>query len=276
MIPEASRPEPCDSQALLQEFPVRHVPAWILCAVLDGMREGVAVVDREGRVLLCNREGERLAGIGSTQTRPEEWTNTYGIYYPDGETPVPTEYLPLVRAMRGESVDDFEVFVRNPKIPEGIPLSLTARPLLNSKGELWGGFVIFRDLTSQMKSEEALRSSERRFRALIERSSDGIALLSREGEVLYSGPSTQRILGYGPSEVFGRSMLQFVHPDDHAGLLADLGELLRSPGSMTRTEVRVCRKDGSWVRVESVLSNHLANPDIGAIVANFREVDRHG
>lgn len=55
---------------------------------------------------------------------------------------------------------------------------------------------------------------DRYARALIEYTFDLILLLDRVGKVLYASPSAKRLLGYDPDAVTGRSVFEFLHPDD--------------------------------------------------------------
>ena len=72
---------------------------------------------------------EAILGTGRTAGGPENWTPHFGFYLPDQVTPYPPADLPLARAMRGESVDVAEVFMRPSGRPEGVWLSVTARPV---------------------------------------------------------------------------------------------------------------------------------------------------
>lgn len=127
------------------------------------------------------------------------------------------------------------------------------------------------DVTERRMAEEAVRDSERRFRALVENSSDGIALVSRDGNVAYLGPSTSKIIGYQPEELMGQSVLGIVHPDDVAEAGQTLSEVV-SEGTSVPKAYRVRHKDGSWRWIEIRATNLLEEPSVQAIVANYRDI----
>src|SRR5262249_27972334 len=140
----------------------------ILQAVLHSMADGVAVADEHGKFLLFNPAAERILGFGPMDVTPEEWSEHYGCYLADGMTPCPVEKMPLVRAIRGEDVDDFEEYIKNPKRPDGVWLSVSARPLLDETGAVRGGVSVYRDISAHKFAEEARKASERRFRDLFQ------------------------------------------------------------------------------------------------------------
>src|SRR5437870_4607419 len=111
-----------------------------------------------------------------------------------------------------------------------------------------------------------------RFRALIENSSDGIALLADDATVLYASPPTAWILGYEAEEMIGKHALAHIHVDD----LPRTRELCRHLRQTTDThlscQLRYQHKDGSWRWLESNFNNLLAEPGVAAIVVNFRDV----
>jgi PAS domain S-box-containing protein len=150
------------SQAALEE------QTRVLRSILDGMTDGVAVADTKGKFLLFNAAAERILGIGATDTPPERWAEHYSLYLPDRVTPYPVDQLPLIRAMRGESVDQCELFVRPGSGLMGVWLSVSARPLLSEQGELFGGVAVFKDSTNRKQAEAALRESEALYQSLIE------------------------------------------------------------------------------------------------------------
>ena len=84
----------------------------ILQSVLDCMGDGVIVADSSARFLVFNPAAERILGHGRTNTSSQEWSRHYEIFLAEGTIPCPADDLPLIRAIRGESVDHAELYVR--------------------------------------------------------------------------------------------------------------------------------------------------------------------
>jgi PAS domain S-box-containing protein len=129
-----------------------------------------------------------------------------------------------------------------------------------------------RDITERKRTEEALRQSEERFRALVENSADGIVLIGAQGTITYASPATTRILGYTIDEYVGRNGFELVHPDEAERLAGILAEMLQKPGYPVTVQYRLRHKDGSWRWIEGVGTNLLAEPSVRAIVANYRDI----
>lgn len=127
----------------------------ILQSVLDSMGDGVVVANEEGNFILFNSAAEKILGVGPKSMPRQEWPEHFGIYLPDGVTPVPADDIPLAQALRGKSVEGAELFLRNPKNPDGIWINVTATPLTDEGAVRRGGVAVFRDI-SQNKQAEGL------------------------------------------------------------------------------------------------------------------------
>ncbi len=135
-----------------------HERVQLTDAILRNMSDGVIVADGSARLTYMNDSIVRMVGIGRTDVPPGEWVAVYGVFHPDQVTPFAYEDLPLVRAIRGESSDHVEMFVRNVRVPQGIFLSVDARPLRNEAGEVSGGVAMVRDLSQTIAAREAFAS----------------------------------------------------------------------------------------------------------------------
>jgi len=131
----------------------------ILQSILSDMGDAVIVADKHGNFLLFNPAAERMFGQGAIHTPPSEWPQRYGLYLPDKVTLFPYEQLPLRRSIRGEEVNNIEVYVRNEKVPQGLWTRITGRPLREATGELLGGVIVCRDITA-IKEEEFFRAGQ--------------------------------------------------------------------------------------------------------------------
>jgi PAS domain S-box-containing protein len=124
------------------------------------------------------------------------------------------------------------------------------------------------DVSSQKDAEAALHTSEERFRALVEHSREAITLLDADGVLLYSSPANRDVLGGDPDAAIGRSVLSAIHPDD----AHTFGAVLARPGVPISGMIRARHADGSWRWIEGTGVNLLHDPNVGAIVVNFRDV----
>jgi PAS domain S-box-containing protein len=121
-------------------------------------------------------------------------------------------------------------------------------------------------------AENEVRQREKRFRALIENSSDGIGLIGPDGMFLPSTPSTVAALGWSPEEVQGLSLFDMVHPEDHAPAAAIFADVLANPSRAVPFQLRCRHRDGSWRWAEGVGRNLLADPSVQAVVIHYRDI----
>ena len=144
----------------------------ILQSILSSIGDGVVVSDDKGQFLLFNPAAEKLLGITVKElgpANPANWSAQFGCYMPDKATPYPSDQLPLARAIRGEEVNETEVYIRNDKNPKGLWLSVTGRPLKDTRGMLKGGVVALRDVTGRKNAEDQLRQAHAQLQKSLEK-----------------------------------------------------------------------------------------------------------
>ncbi len=126
--------------------------------------------------------------------------------------------------------------------------------------------------SAMARARDALRESEAYFRSLVENARDVIHVINPDRTTRYVTPSVQRLLGWDPEELIGRSVLEFLHPADTERAMAELRAGRLKPGTGIPIEVRVRHKDGEWRTFEGVARNLVDDPTVRGIVVNSRDV----
>lgn len=145
-------------------------------------------------------------------------------------------------------------------------------PTLDENGKVIRIDGVNRDVTERKMWEESLLDSEKKFRALIENSKDGIALTDSEARFLYVSPAVESILGYKPEELLGEYAYNVIHADFQESNLMDFFQEDGIPKANADISLKVLHKDGSWKWVEASVSMKLDDPSVKAVVTNFRDV----
>lgn len=123
-----------------------------------------------------------------------------------------------------------------------------------------------------LRERSALQASEKRFRALIENSAEGVTLLDENGKILYASPSIDRIFGYQPSDTLHRNMMEYIHPDDLPKVLNVMKEILQQPEKTFSVELRALHQRGSWLWVDVLGQNLLGDPAVRGVIVNVRDI----
>lgn len=152
-----------------------HPQMKILPSILNTIANGVIVVDNAGNILFFNPESERLLRTTLTGSKIEECFQQYETLLPDMLTAYPAGEELLKQALRGECVNGTEMFLRHPKVPEGIWLSMSAQPLTDPQRLIRGAVIVLSDITGRKLLEKQIAEiSEREQRRIGQDLHDGL------------------------------------------------------------------------------------------------------
>jgi PAS domain S-box-containing protein len=147
-----------------------------------------------------------------------------------------------------------------------------AVPVKDQQGRISKWFGTCTDIEDRKQAEALLHASEARFKALIEKSHDAVALLDANGAFTYVTPALLRMSGWAAHQFLGKIYYAWKHPDD-VDLAADRhAALLRQPGASFTGQTRLRHKDGTYFWVEATVTNLLAEPNVKALVVNIRDI----
>lgn len=149
---------------------------------------------------------------------------------------------------------------------ESIGRDLSDNPNIN------GYLINARDITERKIAEKEIEANEQRFKGLAQNSSDIICLLNEKGKILYVSPASKRILGFEESEMEGKNMIDFIHPEDRTKTMRAFLRRKTNPDAERPISYRMKNKKGNWLYIESIGSNQLNNQVIGGIIINSRDV----
>lgn len=128
------------------------------------------------------------------------------------------------------------------------------------------------NLTERKKAEEKIITTEKRYKALIENSTDGLTVIDINGTVVDMSPSGKKILGYDANEIIGNIRPDLIHPNDQELHFTAFAEIIKDPSKVKQFEYRHKMPDGRYKWLECSYSNLLNEPSIGAIVLNYRDI----
>ncbi|MEO6725645.1 MAG: PAS domain S-box protein [Blastocatellia bacterium] len=124
----------------------------------------------------------------------------------------------------------------------------------------------------RFQSEAKLLASEARFRAVTEKSGEGISLILPDATLIYASPSITQILGYTPADILGSKVDARIHPDDSPRFKELLYSLSQTAGSNATLSYRSLHRDGHWRWIEAAITNLLHEPSVQGIVVNYRDM----
>jgi diguanylate cyclase (GGDEF)-like protein/PAS domain S-box-containing protein len=237
--------------------------------LIERMREGVAQKDPDGVLQFVNASFCEMSGYSR-----EELIGRDAIFMLAVEEDATLMRKKLVERQRGVS-DHYEVRMRR-RDGTVIWVDISGAPIFDAEGRVVGSIGVYNDITVRREASQALRESEERYRVMADNSTDLIARSDATGHLLYASPAIETILGYAPAEVIGKSILAFVHPEDH-DVVRVATESLAWTGPMTFS-YRAKRRGGTEVWLETTTRAVLdpATRQVIEVVSVSRDVtERH-
>jgi PAS domain S-box-containing protein len=218
--------------------------------LFDLVPVAIYVCDADGIIREYNRRACELWGRDPTGNGEEpRFCGSYKIYYPDGR-PMPHDEYPMARALRGEKLtpEDLEIVIERPdgERRHAVP---APRVLTDKHGKITGAINCLFDITERKRAETAAM----RLAAAVQSSHDAIAAKTLNGIITDWNQSAERIFGYKPKEIIGKSVLTLI-PKDRQDEEQEILRRIRCGESLDHYETVRRRKDGQLIDVSLTIS----------------------
>jgi PAS domain S-box-containing protein len=146
-------------------------------AVMNGIADMIAVCDADGRLVFFNQAARSVHGELLNALSAADWSRSYGVLAGDGQRPLAPSEMPLVRALANPDVVHVVPFMLQAEDGERTSYVSHARAIRNKAGEVIGAVSTSRDVTLQMRAEEAKQQSDALYRASREAMLDAYFIL---------------------------------------------------------------------------------------------------
>ncbi|MBD2510268.1 response regulator [Nostoc muscorum FACHB-395] len=139
-----------------------------LTQFLEAMPVGVFIIDAEGEPYYTNHIGQQILGQGAiAEVSSEQLSEVYQAYLAGTDQLYPSDRLPILRALLGEStrIDDMEVR----HFDKIIPIEVLGKPIYDESGNLAFAMATFFDITQRKQAENLLAEYNRTLEAQVKK-----------------------------------------------------------------------------------------------------------
>jgi PAS domain S-box-containing protein len=209
-------------------------------SIIDLAPDGIVTADLRGVITSCNSTFLKQTGLSRDKLVGKHFSKMPGLFKSDISA-----YLKVIAAMiKGKPIPSFEA---KWKRADGLVCwgEIHVAPLKKDR-KITGFQAITRDITERKHTEEALRESEEKYRAIFESFHDVYYRTDREGLVTIISPSVRSHAGWDPEDIIGHPVTDFYEDPSER---ENFKEKLKESGVINDHELKLLAKDGRVINV---------------------------
>jgi PAS domain S-box-containing protein len=229
--------------------------------IIEFLPDATFVIDTDSKVIAWNRAIEQMTRVSKAEMIGK---GEYALPFYGERRPILIDLALLPDAefekrkydISQRSADTIYGDVHVPKIygGKGAYLSAAASRLRDAAGNIVGAIESIRDITGRIKTEESLRESEEKYRAIIENMQEGYHEVDLKGNFTFFNESMYRMLGYEREELLGMNYRQYADEENTRKVYRVYNRVYRTGESVKNFEWQIIRKDGDHRDIEVSIS----------------------
>lgn len=229
-----------------------------LLDIIEFLPDATFVIDLDKRVIAWNRAIEEMTGVLKTDIIGQG-DYAYAIPFYGYRRPILIDLIGTEGTTadasyswleRADNRIVAEAYIPSLRGGSGAWIWVTASPLLDPAGSRYGAIESVRNITERKRSEQALRDSEERYRALFRDNPSMYFTIDADGDIIAVNQYGASGLGYTVPELEGQSVFHVIHQPDQEAARAHLQACLQDPSQVHDWQFRKVKKDGSILWVE--------------------------
>jgi PAS domain S-box-containing protein len=240
-------------------------------ATLYSIGDGVITTDKDGNVKRLNPVAEMLTGWKEKDAKGEKLEKVFNIISEETRKTVENPVFKVLKEGLIVGLANHTLLIS--KNGTEIPIADSGAPIKNSKGEIVGVVMVFRDQTEERKSHSAIIASETRYRRLFESAKDGILILDAEtGKIMEVNPFLMQLLGFSQEQFLDKILWEIgLFKDIIAN--KDMFLELQQHEYVRYDNLPIETKAGKTIEVEFISNVYLVNGQ-KVIQCNIRDISQ--
>jgi len=217
----------------------------MLQLILDNVPQRIFWKDVNSKYLGCNKNFANDAGFSG----PEKiigasdydmpWKTSEADYYRLVDNEVMETGKPVFHIIEPQTHLDGKIAW----------LETNKTPLYDEHGRVVGMLGTYEDITERKNAEENLKESEERFRSLVDNMIEATLIIDWTGKIIFANNSSARLVGLeNPDQGIGKSVFDFLHPDDKKRVLKAISETKTKPAPfLDEYKIKTVNDEDRWV-----------------------------
>lgn len=193
-------------------------PDELLSLFLDCTADGFAIVDMENRFLRINHKYTEIFGYTEEEVIGRTF---YEFSNPD--------FVPgIISEVKNGKAFTNMITERFHKDGHMLDIAVSYSPFRNKHGKIIAIIAIYRDITKLVSMERELNRTRELYELITENTTDMIKVINKDKVIVYASPSHEKVISLKPDQIVGRSLSEFLTPEEDAILDKKLAEIIET------------------------------------------------